>query len=156
MSLNRPIWKLRKWIDYNSLDWSQLSSNPNAIQLLSKNPDKINWYCLSSNPEAIQLLSANQDKIDYEYLSLNPNPKAIKLLSINQDNIDWSNLSSISNPEVIKLLSENQDKIDWYELSRNPSIFELDYEAMRIANQEIEEELLKEVIISETETFKSF
>lgn len=85
MSLNRPIQKLKDWIDYKTIDWYQLSLNPNAIQLLSKNPDKIDWY----------------------YLSL------------------------------------------------NPSIFQLDYQVMRRNNEEIEEKLIKEVMISETETFKS-
>ncbi len=34
MSLNRPIWKLRDWIDEDKLNWQLLSSNPNAIHLL--------------------------------------------------------------------------------------------------------------------------
>ncbi len=76
MSLNKPIWKLRNWIDLEKLDWSELSKNPKAIKVLEK----------------------------------------------------------------------NQDKINWQQLSENPSIFELDYEAMKIANQMIYEELIKEVM----------
>ena len=76
MSLNKPNWKLRDWIDKSKLNWSYLSLNPNAINLLEK----------------------------------------------------------------------NQDKINWNELSRNPSIFEMDYEAMRKNNQDLYEELLKEVM----------
>ena len=37
MSLNKPIWKLRKWIDINKLDWDMLSSNKNAIDFYYKN-----------------------------------------------------------------------------------------------------------------------
>ena len=32
-----------------------LSSNPNAIDLLMKNPDKINWYYLSEKPSIFEL-----------------------------------------------------------------------------------------------------
>ena len=39
-----------------------LSSNPNAIHLLEKNPEKINWSELSSNP------SMFIKKINYKFL----------------------------------------------------------------------------------------
>ena len=65
MSLNKPIWKLRDWIDIDKLEWCLLSSNPNAINLLEENPDKIDWSNLSSNPNAIKLLEENPDKIDW-------------------------------------------------------------------------------------------
>jgi hypothetical protein len=32
------------------LDWSALSSNKNAIEILFENQDKIDWYALSANP----------------------------------------------------------------------------------------------------------
>lgn len=50
------------------------------------------------------------------------------------------------NPNTIKLLEDNIDNIYWYELSRNPSIFELDYETMKRNNEGIYEELIKEVM----------
>jgi hypothetical protein len=40
-----------------------LSENPNAIQLLEQNPDKINWEYLSNNPNAIHYLEQNPDKL---------------------------------------------------------------------------------------------
>ena len=98
MSLNKPVWKLRNWIDIKKLDWHSLSFNPNAIEILEKNEDKIDWYYLSYNPNAIELFE------------------------------------------------KNTDKINWYNISSNPAIFELDYEAMKKNNQEIEEELIKEVM----------
>ena len=67
------MYKLRNWININNLDWSFLSGNPNAIDLLEKNQDKIDWNWLSINPNAIHLLEKNQDKIDWGFLSLNPN-----------------------------------------------------------------------------------
>jgi len=48
MSLNRPILKLRDWIDKSKIDLKMLSLNKNAIELLKENPDKINWAYLNS------------------------------------------------------------------------------------------------------------
>ena len=71
MSLNRPIWKLRDWIDKEKLDWNNLSFNKNVfvnidilknretINLINDNPDKINWYYLSFNKNAIEILEKN-------------------------------------------------------------------------------------------------
>ena len=39
---------------YQLLDWSILSNNLNAIELLTKNQDKIDWFNLSGNPNAIK------------------------------------------------------------------------------------------------------
>ena len=58
-----------------------ISSNPNALEYLEKNPDKINWFWLSLNPAAIPLLEKNLDKIQWTCLS--SNPAAIKLLEAN-------------------------------------------------------------------------
>ncbi len=35
--------KLRDWIDINKINWHSLSINPNAIELLKKNKNKIDW-----------------------------------------------------------------------------------------------------------------
>jgi hypothetical protein len=70
--------KLRDWIDYDKLNWKILSSNPNAIELLEKNKNKIEYYCLSLNPNAIDLLKKNQENINWNRLSFNAN--AIELL----------------------------------------------------------------------------
>ena len=128
MSLNRPIWKLRDWIDIEKIDWERLSYNKNAIKLLEENKDKINWDYLSHNKNAIELLKKN----------------AIELLEQNPDKINWDNLSR--NKNASSLLKENPDKINWYYLSSNPSIFELDYEKMRENNQSMYEDLIKEVM----------
>ena len=100
--------------------WYYLSANPNAIELLKKNKDKINWYQLSTNPNAIELLKDNQDKINWFFLSANPN--------------------------AIELLKDNQDKIDWSMFSTNPSIFTYDYEKMRNLNQDLKEEIIAKAL----------
>ncbi len=41
--------KLRDWIDFNKLKWDYLSLNPNAIEFLKENQDKIDWWYFSQN-----------------------------------------------------------------------------------------------------------
>ena len=102
---------LKNFVKYELLDWIPIN--------------KINWSYLSKNPNAIELLKENEDKIDWYYLSLSRNPNAIELLKENKDKIDWHNLSI--NLNAIELLKENQDKIDWVGLSSNPNIFKIKY-----------------------------
>jgi len=63
--------KLKSFIPQDKIDWSILSLNPNAIQLLEQQPDKIDWNMLSSNPNAIHLLEQNLDKINWNMLLVN-------------------------------------------------------------------------------------
>ena len=100
-------YKLLDWIDQDKLDWSNLSSNLHAIQLLEKNPDKIDWYTLSSNSNAMHLLEKNKDRIDWGLLSRNP--EAMHLLKKNPDKIIWRQLQKNTNPEVIPLLDPKSD-----------------------------------------------
>jgi len=44
------------------------------------------------------------------------------------------------------LLEKNKDNIDWNGLSRNPSIFELDYEALEKRCNIYKEELMKKAL----------
>ena len=127
----------------NTINFVPLSLNPNAIDLLEENPDKINWDKLSSNPNATNILWKNLDKINYTCLSANPsgicilekfpdkinwsvlskNPHAIHLLKKNLDKVDWMKLSE--NPNAIHLLKDNLDKVDWMKLSENPNAIEI-------------------------------
>jgi hypothetical protein len=66
MSLNRPIWKLRDWIDKEKLDRDNLSRNKidnnEIIELIHENPEDINWFYLSYNKNAIKLLEKQQEE----------------------------------------------------------------------------------------------
>jgi hypothetical protein len=68
-----PVMKLHEWVQIGKVNWQGLSRNPNAIQLLEKNLDKVIRWALSGNPNAIQLLEKNLDKVDWWALSFNPN-----------------------------------------------------------------------------------
>ena len=118
------VFKLRDWIKVEKLDWKKLSSNPNAIQLLEANPDKICWSKLSKNP----------------------NPNALKLLQANPEKIDWWNLSFNPNLDAIELLKKNQNKICWSHLSSNPSIFTYDYEGIKNKNKDLNFEIIHKAL----------
>ncbi len=79
--------------------------NPNAIELLTQNFDKINWMYLSQNENAIQLLTENPEKIDWTYLSLNSN--AIELLKNNKNKIDNKFISN--NPSYYQIFPERKE-----------------------------------------------
>ena len=107
------MFKLRDWISESRLDWCNLSTNPNAIQLLEANPEKINCWALQENPSRHLLKSYKKIKDvedDWRYQSLNPD--AIPLLEKNLDKVCWNTLCL--NPAAIPLLTKNQDKIHWY------------------------------------------
>jgi hypothetical protein len=50
------------------------------------------------------------------------------------------------NENAIDFLKQKEDYIVWLDFSANPSIFELDYEKMKENNQEMYEDLIKEVM----------
>jgi hypothetical protein len=120
-------YKLKDWIPPEKLDWRALSANPNAIEMLKANPNKIDKmeFSRNTNDEAIELLIANPNKIDWRILSANPNPEAIELLKKNFDNINWGELSRNPNPNAIELLKANRGNINYYNLSKNPNAIEL-------------------------------
>jgi hypothetical protein len=122
------------------IDYSQLSENTNskALELikaeLMRNPynPEIDWYALSSNPDAIDILDANRDKIEWGDFSGNTNPKAIQIIKENQidiethgymrdANIYWHTMSRNTSTEAIDFLTlpENYNKIDWSIFSAN-------------------------------------
>lgn len=126
------IYFFKKYTD--KLNQSQLYDilvNPGAIDFILENyPDKLNLYLhrLSSNPSptAIELLEKNPDKIDWEHLAMNKSPDAIKLLEKYPDKLrtrvgmfGWPYLSR--NPNAVNLLENNVDKIMWEQLLKNPN-----------------------------------
>jgi hypothetical protein len=138
---NLSIKSYREKHEYSQkyINWSVLSKNPAAIEILrfALNEEKryfetnnikddryavnaklrVDWVGLSANTAAIDLLSANKDKIDWQILS--SNPKAIKLLI---RKIEEERLLEETDPYEYRRLPSKY-KIDWDALSRNPAIF---------------------------------
>jgi len=137
-------FKLVEWIEVSEiLKCAELSSNKNAIELLSKpeNIKYINYKNLSKNinPGAFLLiknkiiqekkLSKTQyekldDKISWYDLSENPIAVEILELDIYKNDISWEAICNNTNPKVLKLIEkkikEDRDELDWEELSSNP------------------------------------
>ncbi len=64
--------KIRDWVRVDKMSWYLLSSNQNAIELLTANQKKIKWNYLISNTSAIELLKIHKNKISWDYLHMNP------------------------------------------------------------------------------------
>ena len=139
-------------IDKKKLNWSYLSQNPSAIDLLKENTHKIDWSLLSGNPnpDVIKLLEERikyQNNLDdYRYRKLvisgnsincyllSQNPNAIRLLKKYYNCIVWYKLAKNSNPNVIKLLQKqikvgftdnDSEESVWFSLSQNPNTMEI-------------------------------
>ena len=127
-------WISSDWRTVYKINWTTLSRNPNAIDMLKENPKKIDWVWLSANPNAIELLKSKSENIHWPYLSMNPG--AIELLKAKRGKIDWGYLSKNPNPEAIDMLKANPKKIDWEHLSENPSskVIGLIREKIRLEN----------------------
>ena len=147
----------------DKIDWKYLSENTNAIHLLEKNPDKIDWKTLSYNTSAIHILEKNQDKIDWTNLCFNSNAHQISGFEEKLDEMDWSNSSNSfldfyvedvvrmkyglnRNPNMMNILKKHPERIDYRSLSENPSIFELDYDAMKETKHTLHEELIRTML----------
>jgi len=105
----------------------------------------------NSNNKAVELLLQNQDKINWYMFSFNPNDKAIQFLDKNIDKIKYYHLIENKNHNVINLLKNfyinELNTVRYYsKIHSNPIIFEIDYKAMKINNQNMYEELIKEVM----------
>lgn len=138
--------KLLDWIDVTKLNWSALSKNNNAKNLLehplhSSHTNKINWDSLSENtaPWATHLLEQHSGKINWYVLSGNPSTHAIRMLrqEINRvNNLTYAQKLLETCVEThIKWMdffmgTYNYEKyvytkINWYHLSANPGAIEL-------------------------------
>ena len=96
-SLLPSKYVLRKWVNKEELNWSMLSENPCAIDLLKekiereksmdkeeykklKVEEKVNWLMLSMNPEAIDILKKYPHDIVWCSLCDNKNPRAVDMI----------------------------------------------------------------------------
>ena len=121
-----------------NVDFSNLSTNPAAIQLLEAEPELIDWDKICFNPAAGDIIYKYQYMLrDEHWWALSSNPSVIKLLKEFPNKICWNNLLTNPNPEVIPLIEAyigwNQTTkraskpyyIDWFHLSSNPNAVHL-------------------------------
>jgi hypothetical protein len=140
--------------------WVNLSRNMSdwALELLEeeyyKRPKNISWPYVCMNPHAKTLFEQHADNIHLGCLSQNPSEWAIDLLekewlrNPERNNICWTLLSENPCPSAINLL-ERERKRDkdkqmyWSHISKNPHIFEYDYNAMKDTRWRLCEELIR-------------
>jgi len=104
--------------NHRKIDWTNISTNLNDIDLLNKYINYLDWESLSLNPHAISILEKNIEKIHWDNLSLNSNSGPIIENNLDiLDDIHWQNLSACLNS--IKILKDNKDKLNYYYLPIN-------------------------------------
>jgi hypothetical protein len=90
--------------------------NPNAIQLLEENQNKIDWSYLSENPNMIHILEKNINKIDWYCFSMNPSifKKVINYLFLKErmDIIREELMMTIMHPKRLEKWIEMGGDID--------------------------------------------
>jgi hypothetical protein len=104
------------------------AGNPFAIELIKQNFQTVDFSELSRNPEAIFMLLANQHLINWVEFSKNTSPFAIMLMKRNLHRLRYQVLSS--NPSAIYLLEKHDWLIDWDFLSVNPKIYVINPKAI--------------------------
>ena len=133
---------LREWVKKEDLDWSMLSENPCAIDLLKekieqeksmdkedykklKVEEKVNWIKLSMNSEAIDILKKYPNDITWCSLCDNKNPLAVDMIL---DRIEYEKQLPHSSNE------DDEDEVEFYiyriwfdrlSYSEHPRIIEL-------------------------------
>jgi len=123
MSNIRYPFKLKSWIDPNSIPWKNVarSTNYTSICIIEQYVDKLDKKSLKelcNNPNAITIIEKNINKLDKEcFKELCKNHNAIHILEKHIDKIDWYELSKNSN--AFHLLNNNPDKIDIHGLLFN-------------------------------------
>lgn len=101
-----PHLKLPDWFEKDKLCWINLSRNPNAIDLLRKNIDKINYYSLCDNPNSVDIFCEQPEQLCRD--------------------LDWGEI--VFNKHFVDILTniENFDKrIDWISLMMNETAIDL-------------------------------
>lgn len=104
--------------------WSEVSSNPDAIDILEKYPNRIEWttFCKNTSPRAIKIMLENPEKIYWFTFSTNSAPEAVDYMIKNPEKIVWPSFSCNRSEKALEfLVNEYPDKIDWFSLCCNPT-----------------------------------
>jgi len=123
---------LAPWIqpyqDYLEFDWLATNPNPKAIDYLDEHLGLIEWSNLWSNANAMELLKKNMVHVDWKQICLNPHPDALGLIRAHHEYyiekwnkkhrripydmmLSWANLSQ--NPGAVEFLKDYPVNILW-------------------------------------------
>jgi|UniRef100_A0A6C0LQ04 hypothetical protein len=145
---------LASWIkpyeEYLELEYLARNPNPKLISYLKGNEHMIDWSNLSANPNAIDMFW-NTNRINWKKICLNPHPKAIELIyKKHEENmakykrqrriceysiLSWENLSQ--NPSAVEFLTENPYNVcSWFqELPYEPNEDDYDFVSQYSVNE---------------------
>jgi len=120
--------------------WEYMSSNPQAVDILLANLDKVSWNLamMNTHPRMVAFIKTNPHLISWSFLACNQN--AIDLIEkyveektnredVHQKNIFWKNVNK--NPKGGRILEKNPEYIDYHVISKQPWIATYDYVKMR-------------------------
>lgn len=164
VSIDCIKYKIHSWIPIDYINENYFSHNEKALEFLKANPKRINWAILSSKPWAIELIEANLNKV--HWMVACTQPSMIRMIEANMEKAHWGALSR--NSGAIHLLKANPSKIGqctftlneqmftcgididfqrfnssyWNNISRNPSIFTYDYDAMKMKREKLHKDLI--------------
>lgn len=120
------------------VDWSALSSNPNAMKLIIANPNDICWLNLTGNPSAIDFLRKNINHIQWDYDNLYQNPNAADLLIDHPKIFNSSRYKIVPTTKAVHILDNSYNRSNIFirdsninfertrQIWRMSSIFEFD------------------------------
>ena len=119
--------KLASWIDTSKIDIHDLSSNPNAIEVLKNNLGNVDFNLLQENPYYIEIVKyVYNNNLKYKkYIkdsTIERHPDAVEFLKMNPK-IKNDSIFENPNPDAIDLIScAIIELIDWNILSNNEYI----------------------------------
>ena len=102
----RQLIKYADEYDSNDICW-----NPNAIDILEENPDKIVWRGLSANPAIFCNTGDDLKNKLLPILSIKYESKYKLLDWIDPSKLDWHGLCQNKHPAAIEMLEKHPDKI---------------------------------------------
>lgn len=124
-----PNKKIIDFIKKDDICWYNLCKNPNAINLIENNLDKLDekcWLSLCSNKslDVINLIKKNMDKLknDEYWNILSENYYAVDIILNNIDKCKLIFLCKNENPKIIEYLEKNIDKFshnEWVNICYN-------------------------------------
>jgi hypothetical protein len=111
------FYKLKSWINPNSLYWHHLVTNKHAVPFIEKHLDKLDKESLqklSTNPFAVEMLSKHLDKISWNDFVKNPN--AMHIIDEHFDvcfkHLNWNGKKELlKHPNFIHILKKYKTKI---------------------------------------------
>lgn len=102
----------------NGLDWSALSRQQDAIQLLKQFPERADWPILSQFQWARDLILTHKEKADWGVLS--EQSWAISLLEQHPSRIVWKRTLRMHWSQ--SFITRHFDEVDWYDIAKTTAI----------------------------------